>query len=130
MRTTNDGRRRGANKRRGNRKCQTIYWTYLAKLCFLMKLPQFFLLGNSVGIMGFHTTGSSVKNQISSEMARELIAKIPILYHLWFLVYLRVLPHLQSSPTSPTSSSQDSVFGRAQSMREERNNARARPRTV
>ena len=44
--------------------------------------------------MGIHTTGSAVKNHISSEMARELIAKNPTMCHLWFLVYQRVLPQL------------------------------------
>ena len=45
-------------------------------------------------IMGIHTTGPAVKNHISSEMARELIAKYRIVYHLWFLVYHRVLLQL------------------------------------
>ena len=38
-----------------------------------------------------HTTGPAVKNHVSSEMARELIAKYSTMYHLWFLVYQRVL---------------------------------------
>ena len=45
-------------------------------------------------IMGIHTTGPAVKNHISSEMARELIAIYLTMYHLWFLVYQRVLPQL------------------------------------
>ena len=47
--------------------------------------------------MGLHTTGSGVKKHISSEMAKDLNAKNPTVYHLWFLVYQRVLPrqHLQ-----------------------------------
>ena len=45
-------------------------------------------------IIGVHTTGPAVKNHISSEMARELIAKYRTMYHLWFLVYQRVLPQL------------------------------------
>ena len=45
-------------------------------------------------IMGFHTTGPAVRNHILSEMARELIAKNPTVYHLWFLLYQRVLPQL------------------------------------
>ena len=57
-----------------------------------------------------HTTGPAVKNHISSEMARELIAIYPTLYHLWFLVYQRVLPQLHLPPNSSSSSSQDSVF--------------------
>ena len=42
--------------------------------------------------MSIHTTGPAVKNHISSEMARELMAKNPTMHHLWFLVYQRVLP--------------------------------------
>ena len=49
-------------------------WTYLSKLRFSKKLPQFCPWGNSVRIMGIHTTRPAVKNHISSEMARELIA--------------------------------------------------------
>ena len=74
------------------------------------KLTQFFPWGNSVRIMGLHTTGPAVKNHTSSEMAREFIAINPTMYHLWFLVYQRVLPQLHLHLTSPTSSSQDSVF--------------------
>ena len=62
-------------------------------------------------IMGIHTTGSAVKNNISSEMARELIAM-----YIYNYVPL-VRPGLSASsssttpsPTSPSSSSQDSVF--------------------
>ena len=44
--------------------------------------------------MGLPTTGPAVKNHFSSEMARELIAKYRTVYHLWFLVYQRVLPQL------------------------------------
>ena len=44
--------------------------------------------------MGIHTTGSAVQNHISSKMARDLIAVYPTLFHLWFLVYQRVLPQL------------------------------------
>ena len=69
-------------------------WTYLSKLCFLKKLQQFFPWGNSVRIMGIHTTGPAVENHISSEMARELIAFSPTMYHLWLLVSQRVLPEL------------------------------------
>ena len=69
-------------------------WTYSSKLCFLKNPPQFFPKKNSVRIMGIHTTGSAVKNHISSEMARELIAIFRTMFHLWFLVYLRGLPQL------------------------------------
>ena len=44
--------------------------------------------------MGIQDTGSAVKNHISSGMARNVIAICPTMYHLWFLVYQRVLPHL------------------------------------
>ena len=49
-------------------------------------------------ITGIPTTGPAVKKHMSSKMARELIAKNQTMYHLWFLVYQRVLPqlHLQS----------------------------------
>ena len=38
-----------------------------------------------------HTTGPAVRNHISSGTARKFIAIYPIMYHLWFLVYKRVL---------------------------------------
>ena len=41
-----------------------------------------------------HTTRTAVKNHISSEMAKELIAMYRTMYHSWFLVYQRVLPQL------------------------------------
>ena len=53
-----------------------------------------FSWGNSVRIMGIHTSGSAVRNHISSEMARELIAIYRAMYHLWFLVFQRVLSRL------------------------------------
>ena len=45
-------------------------------------------------IMSIHTTGPAVKNHISAEMARELIAIYPTMKHLWFLVCQRDLPQL------------------------------------
>ena len=45
-------------------------------------------------IIGIHTTGSAVKNHISSEMARKLIAIFRTMYHLWLQVHQRVLPQL------------------------------------
>ena len=48
-------------------------WTYLSKLCFLKKLPQFFPWRNSAKFMGIHITGPAVRNHILSGMARELI---------------------------------------------------------
>ena len=68
--------------------------TCLSKFCFLKKLPQFFFWRNSARIMGIHTTGPAVKDHISSEMARELIAIFRTMYHLWFLVYQTVHPQL------------------------------------
>ena len=49
-----DGQRRGANKRRSDRICQTI-WTYLSKWCFLKKPIQFFLSGSFARITGILT---------------------------------------------------------------------------
>ena len=74
------------------RRCMSSNWTYSSKLCLLNKLPQFFPWGNSVRTMCIHTTGSAVRNHISSEKARELIATYPTVSHLLFLVYQRVLP--------------------------------------
>ena len=57
----------------------------------LAVLPQ----GNSVRIMGVHTTGPAVKNHISSKMAGKSIAKIRTTYYSLSLVYQRVpLRHL------------------------------------
>ena len=65
------------------------------KVMLLEETPrQFFPWGNSVKIMGILATGSAVRNHISSEISRELIAKNPTMYHLWFLVYQRVLLQL------------------------------------
>ena len=85
-------------------------WTYSSKLCFLKKLPQYFPCGNSVRTMGFRTTGSAVKNHISSEMAKELIAIYRTMYDLWVLGLSTSSSSTTPSPTSPSSSSQDSVF--------------------
>ena len=60
----------------------------------MKKHTQFFCSGSSAKITGTLTTGPAVKKHISSEMARELIAVYPTMYHLWFLVYQRVLPQL------------------------------------
>ena len=56
------------------------------KVMLLEETPAVLSLGNSVSIMDFHTTGPEVKNHISSEMARDLIAIYPTMYQLWFLV--------------------------------------------
>ena len=47
IKKSDDGKRRGANKRRSDSTCQNN-WTYLTKLCFLKKLPQFFPWRKSV----------------------------------------------------------------------------------
>ena len=82
----------------------------LSKLCFLKKLPQFFPWGNFEGIMVIRTTESAVKNHISLEMTRELIAMYRTMYQLWFLVYQRSSSSTTPSSTSPSSSSQVSVL--------------------
>ena len=58
------------------------------------------LLAETLAVLSLekHTTGPAVKNHISSEMARELIAMCPTMHHLWFLVYQRVLPQLHLHP--------------------------------
>ena len=73
----------------------TVYVKQLdlfVNVMLLQETPAVLSLGNSVRIMVDHTTGSTVRNHISSEMARELIAIYPTVYHLWFLEYQRVLP--------------------------------------
>ena len=56
-------------------------------------LPQFFFFQNSLRIMGIHSSGSAVNN-ISSRMARGLIATLSTMYHFWFLVCQRGLLQL------------------------------------
>ena len=64
--------------------------------------------------MGIRITGPAVKNHISSEMARELIAIHQTMYHSWFLLYQRFLPQLRlhrpSSSQESTSENSDSVL--------------------
>ena len=43
-------------------------WTYSWQLCFLKKLPQFFVSGSSARIMGIPTTGPVVRNHIPPKM--------------------------------------------------------------
>ena len=72
-----------ANGEVQTREDTTVYVkhrTWLSKFCFLKKLPQFFSSGSSARIMGIHTTGPAVKNHISPEMARELMAIFPTMY--------------------------------------------------
>ena len=80
-----------ANGEVQTREEATVYVKQLdlfVKVMLLEETPAVFLtLGNSVRTMGTQTTGSAVKNHISSEMARNLIAIYPTLFHLWFLVY-------------------------------------------
>ena len=58
-----DGQRRGANKRRSDSLCQTIGLHCQSYASCI------------------HSTGSGVKNHISSGMARELIAMYRTVYH-------------------------------------------------
>ena len=69
-------------------------WTCSSLLCFFEKLPQCFPSGNSAKNMGTRITGNAVQIHISSKMSRELCAIYQTMYHLWFLVYQRVLPQL------------------------------------
>ena len=69
-------------------------WIWSSKLCFSKKLPQCFHWRNSAMNMGKRITGPAVKNHISSEMAREMIAINQTMYHLWFLESQRVLTQL------------------------------------
>ena len=85
-------------------------WTYSSKLCFLKKLPQFFPWGNSVRIMGIHTTGSADKKHISSKMATTSIAMFQTKYHSFVVPGLSTSSSATPRPTSSSSSSQDSVF--------------------
>ena len=48
-------------KQEKNPRNMSKNWTFSWRLCFLKKLPQFFLWRNSVRIMGIHTTGKAVK---------------------------------------------------------------------
>ena len=52
------------------------------KVMLLQETPAVLSLGNPVRIMGIHTTGKAVRIQISSKMARELIAIYQTMYHL------------------------------------------------
>ena len=69
-----DGQRRGANQRGSDGICQAIGLIRQSYASWRNSRSSF-LGGNSVRIMGILTTGSAVKKHISSEMARELIAK-------------------------------------------------------
>ena len=46
-----------------------------------VKQMDLFVTGNSARIMGIHSTGPAVKNHISSEMARGLIAIYRTMFH-------------------------------------------------
>ena len=87
-----------ANKEVQTREEATVYVKQLdlfVKVLLLEETPTVLSLGKLCEDHGvIHTTGPEVKNHISSEMAREWIATNPTVYHLWFLVYQRVLPQL------------------------------------
>ena len=95
----------GNNPRKMSNNC-----TYSWQLCFLKKHPQFFHSGSCARIVGIFTRGRVVKNYISTEMERKLIAILRTTFHLWFLVSQRVPSSTEHSPSSPSSSSQDSEF--------------------
>ena len=59
---------------REERRYMSSNWTCSSKLCFLKKISQYFLWGNSAKNMGTRITGKAVKIHNSSRMARELIA--------------------------------------------------------
>ena len=84
-------------------------WTYSWRLCFLKKLPQFFLSGSSARIMGIPTTGPAVKNHISQKRARELIAILSN-YVPFVVPGLSTSSSTTPTPTLSSPSSQDSVF--------------------
>ena len=62
-------------------------------ILLLQETPAALSLGKLCEDHGY-TFGPAVKNQISPKMARGLIAVYPTMYHLWFLVYQRVLLRL------------------------------------
>ena len=83
-------------------------WTYSSQLCFLKKLPQFFLSGSSARIMGACHWTSGQKPHLTKKGKRidcNTSNYVPI-----------VVPGLSTSscttptPTSSTSLSQDAVF--------------------
>ena len=57
-------------KQEKKQQCTSKNWTYSWRLCFLKKLPQLFLSGSSVRIMGIPTTGPAVKNHVSPKGKR------------------------------------------------------------
>ena len=83
-----DGQRRGAKKRRSSGFRQRI--GLFVTVMLLEETPAVLSLGSSARIMGFPTTGPAVKNHISPERARELIAIYQTMDHSLSLVFLRV----------------------------------------
>ena len=70
--------------------------------------------------MGKRITGKAVRNHISSRMAKELIAIYRTVYHLWFLVFLRVLAQLRLHLPRHPSSSQESTSENKDSVSKKR----------
>ena len=80
---------------RTSRSPTTVYVKQLdlfVKVMLLEETPAVLSLGNSVRIMGIHTTGSAVENHNSPKKVRKLIAIFQTVYHSLSLVYRRILP--------------------------------------
>ena len=76
----------------------TIYVKQLdlfVNVMLLQETPALISLGKLCDEHGYPYHWISGQNHISSEMAKELIAICRTTYHLWFLVYQRVLPQLR-----------------------------------
>ena len=84
-------------------------WTYSSLVCFLKKHPQFFLSGSSARIMGTRITGPAVRNHISPKKRKRIDCNISN-YVPFVVPGLSTSSFTTPTPTSPTSSSQDSVF--------------------
>ena len=85
-------------------------WTYSSKLCFLKKFPQFFPWGNSVRTMGIRTTGSAVKKPHLVRNGKRIDCNISNYVPFVVPCLSKSSSSTTPSPTSPSSSSQDSVF--------------------
>ena len=70
----------------------------LVKVMLLEETPAVLSFGKLSVDHGFSYHWISGTNHISSEMAREWIVIFRFMYHLWFLVYQRVLPQLHLHP--------------------------------
>ena len=85
-----------ANGEVQTREEATVYVKQLdlfVKVVLLEETPAVLSMGKLCEDHGY-TYHAAVTNLISSEMASELIAIFRTMYHMWFLVYQRVLPQL------------------------------------